>query len=768
MIASFMNDTAGDVRDRNALTRRLFSCGSLVDNVSDTDTGFRGLCDHVFTQIGTGSTDASVRAGGYLLLNTIISAFSRKTDKFLSDGRLSGFLDRLPTLFESLGEVEVEPLVSLFETLLSVDILSPVFLRMLPKLISRISRIMRTSGENGSGMIGVSRLRVQVGLSLLVAIARSSFQNLLLPASSSLQATCIDAFDIASVACKAAELLGLLLSLESTEAWTGAWLVLTEQLASLLHDYLGVTTGYLVDIAHFADLSEVARERVTFLQGSFRTLSGQIRSTASDSDGTPGGGCSQALHVEVVFRSCCAALQHMLRCGCSGGGAALDLSALTAVTSSVLSLRLTSQSSDPKALLHNAAGVALIDISVVAPQLKIAVLELCSEMFTYQHPALFKVASVLCRPLAALLGSSELKAISSQIGNTSGQGSLQLRPHAGVARAAMRAVGCAAACAPTALISAAGGAAMQALMEVFEVEVEFMCTPTTAVMNTASTHPAGSEAVLTTIEQMVLFVGPLMPASCQETIELQTGKALRCMSQGVLLRTVPSKHLHREASAPLRHSPRLQELCLRIATAEVAYCHHHGLRSGNAGLLLQTAQACIRQGLTHEGGVAMQAARALSLLETLLNPSVPPLAPREAYDTSNAASSSQNLFATSSKDQILPDKRALLDSGIQRQTLNTGSARGREDTEDSGDQRNKRARQDTSDEPLVTDNFDKNSGSEEEDESEGVWNPGTANDSTHNAAVPDSSAESASDNEDSEDEDFELPDIDTGADPDRK
>ena len=105
---------------------------------------------------------------------------------------------------------------------------------------------------------------------------------------------------------------------------------------------------------------------------------------------------------------------------------------------------------------------------------------------------------------------------------------------------------------------------------------------------------------------------------------------------------------------------------------------------------------------------------------------------------------------------------------MQRQTLITGSARGREEAQylDVNDVRNKRARQDPSDGQVVADSAGEGSDGEEDDEPEEAWNPG-ASDVPHNSTAL-GSAELASDEEGSEDEDFELPDIDTGADPDIK
>jgi len=757
MIASYMNDTSGDARDRNAVAHRLFTTAALLDPVAENDVGLRTVCDHLFSLVGSSTGDSRTRASGYLLLNSVLSTSSTKNGKLLSDGRMSVFLDRLPTLYETLEAEEVEPFVALFATLLRTDILSTALQRNLPKLISRISRILRSSsdpagvggggGGGGGGITGVSRHRVLAGLTVCTAIARSSYQNLLQPAVNSLLATCVDALDIASVCAEAAELFAVCLALDTPDAWTGAWVVLTEQLNVLLQIYLGVSTGYVaVATSGNTDLPEASRDRVLSMRKAFAHLLGQVRPDLKGNaeNGVMGGGCAQALHVEVIFRSCCATLQHMLRCGCAGGAAAIDLSAFLPLTSAVVSLRLTSAASnaDPKALIHNEAGVALADMALVAPQLKIAVLDVCAELFGSQQPGLFKVAGALCRPLASLLSSSELKP---------GADGMQ-RTHVGVSRAAVRAAGRAAACVPTALVAAAGGAAVQALTSLLESEVDAFTTPASGITNTSGSA-AGPTSVLLTLELLVLFVGPMLPPACQDDIERAVHRALRCMAQGVIAHTVPSKHLNRDNTcALLRCSPHLQELCLRLASAEVSYCHHHGMRSGNAAVLLQAAHACVRQGISDTGGVSLEAARALSLAETLLNPALPPLSFGD--ESSRGAGNNKNSSSIASSH----DRGAHSDTMLFQATV--GKVRG-SGSEEHVDVSAKRARVQRSGGDEGAGEEEEVDAEEEEEEEEEV--------DAEEAEAEEEQGGSAEEEEagTDDDDDFQLPDIDMEEDPDK-
>jgi len=455
-------------------------------------------------------------------------------------------------------------------------------------------------------------------------------------------------------------------------------------------------------------------------------------------NGVMGGGCAQALHVEVIFRSCCATLQHMLRCGCAGGAAGLDLSAFLPVVSSVVSLRLTSAASttDPKALIHNEAGVALADTALVAPQLKIAVLDVCAQLFSTQHPALFKVSGALCRPLAALLGSSELK---------SGVA------HVGVSRAAMRTAGRAAACVPTALVAAAGGSAVQAIVSLLKTEVEALTTVTSGITN-ATGCAAGPVSVLLTVELLVLFVGPMLPPSCQDEIERSVGHMLQCMSQGVLAHTVSTKHLNRDnACALLRCSPHLQEICFRLAAAEASYSHHHGMRSGNAAWLLQAAHACVRQGVSDTGGVAMEAARALSLAEVLLNPAVPPLSFADESARGAFHNNSSKSGSASNTDDSMP---FFPNSGKVR------SARDEEHEHVSA----KRARVASKDTDAVAVEA---AGCEEEQEEDEDEEEEEVEEEEEEEKNDDKRGSANEEEAGTDDDDFELPEIDMGQEPDK-
>jgi hypothetical protein len=200
MISSLNNHTLSDARDRNAAIHRVFT-SSLVETTPVNDAGLRSFIDHIFSLIGTGSTDSATRASGYMLLDNILNSNSSKNEKILSDGRMIAFIDRLPILFETIQPTEIESFLILFHNLLQQqqDILTTTLTRALPKLIARITRILRSSSNSssssssnsngsesnngGGGVLDVRQHTMLCGLRLINIIIRSSnskYSNLLL------------------------------------------------------------------------------------------------------------------------------------------------------------------------------------------------------------------------------------------------------------------------------------------------------------------------------------------------------------------------------------------------------------------------------------------------------------------------------------------------------------------------------------------------------------------------------------------------------------
>ena len=395
MIASIAKDTDGDGRDRNAAIHRVFSTPALSNSAMSKaggggNNGTKVFIDHALGLISAGSTDAATRASGYLLLDSILSKNTGgpHAEKICNDGRLSSWLDRLPTLYEGLKGIEVDSLLALFKTLLQggggqLESLHPMLQRALPKLINRISRVLKPShsstgtDEAGGGILSVQQCTMLAGLRLLTAIARSTYQNLLLSSIPTLCSTCVDALDITSVSPEAAELLGLLHSLVVPEQWCASWLTICSTLEILLSSHLGIQTLSTGAPSNNNNNNNTSEQLVTSLRTACEHCMNGINSNA--------GGCAQALHVEILFRSCCQVLSTMLKAGCSGGAVGPDLSILIPIFSTILSLRLPLISStdgtlDPKALVSNEVGVTPTDIALVLPQCKLAVLSLISEL----------------------------------------------------------------------------------------------------------------------------------------------------------------------------------------------------------------------------------------------------------------------------------------------------------------------------------------------------------------------------------------------------
>ena len=701
MIAALANDTVNDNHDRNSAIHRVFGTSQLSESAPVGSEGMRDFTSYVFTLLGSSTTDTTERASGYLLLNSIINVNNGPhVEKLCSDGRLGAFIDRLPTLYEMLQGVEVDALLQLMCTLLRVghgqggtsgykeNLLAPALQRALPKLIARIARLLKSSnsttgaaaaGENnasaGAGLLGAAQHTMLAGLRLVTAVAQSSYQNLLLPQLASLCATCVDALDITSVGGEASSLLGLLLALQSPEQWCSTWLIVSNAMAALLASHLGVDVGVgAISLQPTSTASANAASNASAARGSagcegalsnaFLHCLSQIRS-----DGGNSSGCSQALHVESLFRSCCLVLIAMLRHGCTGGAVGPDLHVFLPVWAGVASLRLPlvalDGSPDPKALVANEQGVTPTDITLILPQLKIALLGVVTELFSvHAGLSIFKVSQALCTPLVALLASNE---VCPSNGNYN-SGGASATGYSVLVHAVCNCIGKAASSMPTALLSAGGGVGVHKLLVLIERSVASIITaPDSVASSTANngrkgggSSDAGAKAnaaaahadaggagealplstivssaanILQTAEMLLLFCGPLLPAPAQDTLERSIAKLLYTINLGVLPQTVTSKHIQRETCALLRSSTVLQAQVLRLAVAEVAYAHYDGLRSSNAPLLLQAAHVCLRQRddipCSNDSNVSLsvsiEAARALTVTEALMSPSVAPI-----------------------------------------------------------------------------------------------------------------------------------------------
>ena len=690
MISSFFSDCQNsDEGAKQSVLHRLMST-NLIASVAEADVGLRSVVDSLLDGVAL-ANEPMERSNGYILMNNALCANSDQCIKVIADGRMTAFIDRFPTLFERMSATEVDSFLTLFSTLLDVDGCSTGLSRSLPKLIGRIARILK-AGNSNSGKV-VPHHRKVAGILILTRMARSSHQTLLLPHTPLIKAVCVQALGSPDLAPIAAEQLALCLSLETPEAWTGSFLAVSERLVALLSDYLGVQTGYSTFRYSGSKNKGANKETSDAVSGGNSSSKGgnksgdpdglavQLQELFCDIMGSPKdpnspGGATRALQTEGIYRGLCFTLQAMLHTGCTSGAASLDLSAYLPLLSVTLSLRPADGSlNDPKALIPSACGVSHADVCLVSAQLKLALLGSLGGLLETRHPSLIRVGPALARPLGALLAGPEVSGHARnkefRTGLTADGGS-NTGGHPGVARAALRCAGLAASCLPS-VVGRGMSAGVEALVQMLQREMQYLCTLPSIVRNTkgatgagelvislvasdyrvgaVSGCAAGSEEVLLAVEQLLLFSAPLLPSLIQDQIEYVVASMLRCLSKGVLPAAQKgngNKHLNREESEPLRCSSALQACVLRLGAAEAAYVHHSGLRSANTGLLKKAAQTCVQQagalpghpGSYHyrptsqlhpvynhdQDAVAVQAARVLLVVEALLNPCAAPLA----------------------------------------------------------------------------------------------------------------------------------------------
>ena len=302
------------------------------------------------------------------------------------------------------------------------------------------------------------------------------------------------------------------------------------------------------------------------------------------------------------------------------------------LTARALSLCLCLSLSVADSLTQNSIeseyGVSPIDLMVVVADIKIHVLGVLNALLQIQNRSLLRVCSALCRPIGAVLGSTDGRKLSR------------------LSRAALAALSSAARCFPTALAREAK-IGINTLLEFFQREMTILTQSRSSVLisdhadgatagvtddrgnSTGSRSgptatPAGTEAVFSAVETLLLYSGNVLPTEIRDALEYVVGQGLACLCKGVLPPLQYDRRMRRSPCERLREQPATQISLLKVAVAEVLSSSKDGIVSGNVALLRHVCGLLLLQPVT-----SAEAAKGLLAVESLMFPAsvVLPTAP---------------------------------------------------------------------------------------------------------------------------------------------
>eukprot|EP00607_Mallomonas_marina_P006605 CAMPEP_0182434354 /NCGR_PEP_ID=MMETSP1167-20130531/69347_1 /TAXON_ID=2988 /ORGANISM="Mallomonas Sp, Strain CCMP3275" /LENGTH=553 /DNA_ID=CAMNT_0024624149 /DNA_START=591 /DNA_END=2252 /DNA_ORIENTATION=- len=397
----------------------------------------------------------------------------------------------------------------------------------------------------------------------------------------------------------ATKVLALCFSIESADGWTAAW------------------------TAHSVEGGKVVEELGIDVQG-LQTHALYPTPSILANNYKHSHGLEKAIGLERMFRGCCGVLQQMLLCGCVSGAVSLDLSPVLSMLSAVLSLQVDASLSDPKSIIQNDHGLSAVDLSVILAELKIHSISLLRTLLLTPRPALLKSSVSICRIVNILMNCRETHTLSS------------------VSGLAVQVMALAVKCFPTVATQTGGKSGISVLVDMFLRETSLLVRSQSGVaantlisvtgkgvasdsngMGTSSLDnsgsaggtPAGAEAVMDAIEELLLVGSALLEEQLRVCVEVGTGQLLLCLCKGVMLPMAVDRRLKRYRCELIRCQPHLQSKVLQLATTELQTSHRNGAIGGNLPYLRRAAEACLGQAET-----ISVARRALLAIETLIHP----------------------------------------------------------------------------------------------------------------------------------------------------
>ena len=541
MISSYFSD-AQEARVVGQSARFIFSNPTLVPfgDAGYDAHGVAQFLEHMFVKLQSngdgGSDDREVGLG---MLSKALENETRLAAEILRDGRLKVFLERLPTMFESANaEGEASYLVRVWELLLYRDsAIAANLSKVLPRTISKMSAHLKSggsaansndNGDDNNDDDDDKELKDSLAVAMLSVVARSQYQNLLMPVAETLLAACLRVGDWRERP-DLAELFALVMAVEAPSTWESVFALLTDKAGAVCQDYLGLEVAPRVvskgsksggtsdgsgsnqkqqvrgsgigavratDTAIGASLTLLTQSKES---GDMAHFAGMVFSNSDDqeqeqsksikkknkkgkkgSNNTPNtsvNGCALALASLTVYTRILTTLECMLRVGCCTGAVELDLAGLFPVNRAVLGINLNTHAqahgTEQKMLLPGPTGIAPADLLLVAPSLKVGALSLLRTLLhNTPSAALLKAAAELCDPVSYLFHTPEVKM------------------HPLLAQATTQTVAAVAACFPSILARRLGGT-VEGLAALFIAEVESLTREPSIAGVTATLNAKG-------------------------------------------------------------------------------------------------------------------------------------------------------------------------------------------------------------------------------------------------------------------------------------
>jgi hypothetical protein len=252
--------------------------------------------------------------------------------------RLGSNVDKLPALIESADRTNQEraAMVDVFSSLL-INYNSDVSTQ-LPKVLTKLVGVAcRICGKDDASAS-------QYGLNILRVLAESRARPLMLPFSKQVRQVClqvistqVDMSDSHTELC--AEVFSAYASMESAEMWTNIWCDVVREGSALLG-----TLG--VGISRSAGNGKKANKG----KGDSSAGAGDAQQQLvllAESQVQQLRGVNKTVRVQQLFRGVTSMLTHLLRCGCSSGFVALNVSQFLPLLQTLMSVSAEVNARDP-------------------------------------------------------------------------------------------------------------------------------------------------------------------------------------------------------------------------------------------------------------------------------------------------------------------------------------------------------------------------------------------------------------------------------------
>ena len=542
-------------------------------------------------------------------------------------GKLCNFSDKIPSLIEySSSNQECLTLYSLMNIFITKFLMTPIksnqqdniqnrLLKVIPKIISTCIRQL--------GKEEVSS--INLACDILICLTKCPTTRSLLSNPSTIVQLASKLLINTSVNKLASSLISILISLESNEGWSTAWQFYLNE-SVYLCKYIGV-------LSHKSETTSVEDAGVG---GNVSKL--QLKSINAAVLLKCRSGIEKVIMIERLFSCYCLILQGMLSCGVSNSMIAIEISTFLQVISSVLTCSTHNvNSSESKSMIENKNGVSVVQLSIIAPQLKSDCLVIIMELLKIHHSSLLPMGNTLVTLVSPMLTTPSI---------------LLLKCYQLLCK-----------CFPTIIAKHNG---LNHLLMLLEKEMSVITTSKVSIIADEEVVQLSSERIellvvlFETCEVLLLSCGPMLQLSSRELLEVQVGLGLYTLSKGVIILQLEDRKVSRNPSAIIRYSTKLQNSLLSLAVAEIIASPSNGVVSGNIPLLRNAAQCCM-----HNQETSATALKALMIVDSLYTPTsiIIPTVPAiisGKYNIENKSNSIQSVVSsTKSDDNIVVKEKSI-------------------------------------------------------------------------------------------------------------